>query len=577
MSQLASPPLSKTPSRDTDPEIISIKQLLRLLDRMAKSSRTYGAHNSVAVKFFSQFNEELITHLGTYQTMGFLVQRSELFSKDQVVYSTEEALGENLAFRLYSDGIRELVFHDGITPEDVRAFLDALWGIADGSDADDDIVTRIWSKNLTTITVVSAEEIVKAHSQSDALEIKETGFFGAAPTSFREVAAREKAQMGGGGKGAGTRTANLGMVGYEISEEEMAALAAEIKAESSMDHALHVLEMVKAILASEQSPLLLARTIEIFGGVIDALLRSGGWTTLIEVLALLREMAGLSDVLTDVHKVQISDILNSIAKPERIKLVEGALNRGPEVSTEGLLDYLSQLPTDAMPALCSVLGNLQTPDHRTVLAQVLAELAKTDPEPIVKSLTDKRPHLVKALLGILVKLGDARFGDAIEKLVRYPDPTVRREVLRALSQLRPNGNATKLVTFVSDEDEMIRLNALKLLSSGSYTVSFDVWAPIIGQEQFIDRTPADKRAIFHAIRATAGDAAVPYWRGLLADWGWTGRQKKEDLALLAIDSLARLGTPAASDALEYGQRKGNSTVRQACATALSAPPRSRTA
>ncbi len=577
MSQPASPPLSKSPSRDTDPEIISIKQLLRLLDRMAKSARTYGAHNAVAVKFFTQFNEELTKHLGTYQTMGFLVQRSELFSKDQVVYSTEEALGENLAFRLYSDGIRELVFHDGITSEDVRAFLDALWGIADGSDADDDIVTRIWSKNLTTITVVSAEEIVKANIQSDTFEIKETGFFGAAPTSFREVAAREKAQVGGGGQGAGARASNLGMVGYEISESEMAALAAEIKAESSMDHTLHVLEMIKAILASEKSPVLLAKTIEIFSGVIDALLQSGGWTTLIEVMALLREMAGLSDMLTDVHKAQISDILNSIAKPERIKLVETALNRGPAVSTEGLLDYLSQLTTDTMPALCSVLGNLQSPDHRTVLAQVLAELAKTDPEPIIKSLTDKRPHLVKALLGILVKLADPRFGDAIEKLVRYPDPTVRREVLRALAQLRPSGNATRLVTFVTDEDEMIRLNVLKLLSSGSYTASFDAWAPIVGQEQFGDRTPTDRRAIYHAMRATVGDAAVPYWRGLLADWGWTGRQKKEELALLAIDSLARLGTPAACEALEHGQRKGNSTVRQACAAALSAPPRSRTA
>ncbi len=577
MSQPASPPLPKTQPRDTDPEIISIKQLLRLLDRMAKSARTYGASNAVAMKFFTQFNEELIKHLGTYQTMGFLVQRSELFSKDQVVYSSEEALGENLAFRLYSDGIRELVFHDGVTSEDVRAFLDALWGVADGSDADDDIVTRIWSKNFTTITVVSAEEIVKATGQPDVFELKETGFFGAAPSTFQEVTAREKAQVGGGGKGASSRTSNLGMVGYEISEEEMAALAVEIKAESSMDHTLHVLEMVKAILASEKSPVLLTKTIEIFGGVIDALLRSGGWTALIEVSALLREVAGLSDVLTDVHKAQINGILDSIVKPERIKLVEAALNRGADVPTEGLLDYLGQLTTDAMPALCSVLGNLQFPDHRTVLTQVLAELAKTNPEPIVKALADKRPHLVKALLGILLKLADPRFGDAIEKLVRYPDATVRREVLRALTQLRPSGNATKLVTFVTDEDEMIRLNVLKLLSSGSYTVSFDAWAPIVGQEQFSDRTPADKRAIYHAIRATAGDAAVPYWQGLLADWGWTGRQKKEELALLAIDALGRLGTPAAREALEYGQRKGNSTVRQASATALSATPRSRTA
>ncbi|GKS58544.1 hypothetical protein YTPLAS18_20710 [Nitrospira sp.] len=567
-SPASAPSLTKTPPRETDPELLSVKQLLRSLDRMAKSTRTYGATNAVAVKFFTQFYQELGKHLETYQTLGFLVQRSELFYKDQCVYATEEALGENLAFKLYSDGIRELTFLDGTTEEDVRAFLDSLWGVTDGSDADDDIVTRIWAKNLTTIIVVTAEEIVKSSVESELFKLHEQGYFGQARTSLSDVMAREKTQGGSGSP----RQATIGLVGYEVSDEDMQSLAAEIEAESATDHTLQVLEMVKAILASETSPVLLTKAIGIFDGAVDVLLRAGNWTTLIEVSALLREIEALSPALTAAHKEQIKGLLADSVKPDRLRFLEGPLNRSGDAPVDGLADYLGQFSFEAIPALCGLLGNLQHSEHRTIVTMAMAALAREHPEPLLRALTDKRPHVVKAVLAILVKLNEPRFADAIEKLIRYPDASVRREILRALAQLRPNGSGAKLVTFVADEDELIRLNALKLLTSGQYTCGFDVWEPLLQADPFAARPPAERRAIFQAIRASVGDGAVPFWRGLLADWGWTGRQKKEDVALLAIDALGRLATPAAQEALQYGQRKGNAIVRQACTTALTAPP-----
>ena len=62
---------------------------------------------------------------------------------------------------------------------------------------------------------------------------------------------------------------------------------------------------------------------------------------------------------------------------------------------------------------------------------------------------------------------------------------------------------------------------------------------------------------------------MPYWQGLLTEWSWTNRKKKEELALLAADILGKLATPAAVAALEIGQKKGGAAVRQACTSALS--------
>jgi len=146
-----------------DPEIVSVKRVLKLLDKTAKSNRTYGSTNPVAQKLSQQLFGELTTHLATYSRLPFLVQRTQLLCKEHVVYQAEQdGGGESIAFKLYADGIRELVLNQDLTQEDLGFFLDSLWGgLASGKD-DDDIVTRNWSRNLSTISIVTAEEVAKA-------------------------------------------------------------------------------------------------------------------------------------------------------------------------------------------------------------------------------------------------------------------------------------------------------------------------------------------------------------------------------------------------------------------------------
>ena len=80
-----------------DPEAAAVKLLLKLLDKAFKTSRTYGTSNPVAQKFFQEFYAELTARLETLGTLTFVVQRSELYFRNEVVYQTESQT-ENLAF-----------------------------------------------------------------------------------------------------------------------------------------------------------------------------------------------------------------------------------------------------------------------------------------------------------------------------------------------------------------------------------------------------------------------------------------------------------------------------------------------
>ena len=575
-------PLSPTKA-PPDPELASVKRLLTLLDRTAKSSRTYGATNPVAQTFFQQLFEGLTDHLATYSKLAFLVQRSELYFGGEVVYRSEqESSNESVAFKLYSDGIRELTFLEGLPAEDLSYLLDSLWDSLDPEEEDDDIVTRLWSKNLSTITLVTAEEIAKVSTGGDVFALPVTGAMEASESSLRDLLDREQAKVkkerelgpdgtsstGHNASGGGAGRFQSGHVGYDITEEELAALAKEIETERTRDNTTYLLDLLTVILASEKSPAILTKLLDLWGNVIDSLTAQGKWPLLDSVLGLLRTTSEIRPDLSDGHKTQLTALLDNLARPERMRMMETYLNRSPSASTEGLPAVLLTLTPAAVPALCALLATLEGPSHQAIVAGALEVLAKDQPDHLLRGLTDRRPRYVKNLLAILLKWNNPRFIESVEKLVRYPDVQVRKEVVRAIGILRPNGNGAKLVSFLNDAEESVRLAALKLLMSGQYKAAYSAWSPFVSTDTFMDRTLSEKRAMFLGMRATSGDDVIPYFESVLTERSWTNRKKKEELAMLAAEVLGKLATPAGLAVLELGQKKSGTAVRQACSAAL---------
>lgn len=614
-------PIAST-KEPANPEMASVKWILTLLDKTAKSSRTYGTTNPVAQKFFQQLFEGLTTHLATYSKLAFLVQRSELYFNGEVVYRSEqESSNESVAFKLYADGIRELAFLEGLAAEDLSFLLDSLWDSLDPEESDDDIVTRLWSKNLSTITLVTAEEIAKASTSEDVysqpvaggediFSLPTAGMMEAPETSLRELLDREQARArrgggtgfgggsgseageggtsvgegtgGGTGEGAGGGTGSgtgggagrqasrfqSGHVGYEVSGEELANLAKEVEAERVRDNITYLLDMLTAILASEKSPAILTKLFDLWGNILDSLTAQGKWLVLDSVLGLLQTSSEVRPDLGDDHKKQLAALLDNLGRPERMKMIETYLNKIPDSSTEGLPTVLLSMAPAAVPALCALLANLEAPTHQAIVADALVTLAKDQPDHILRGLSDRRPRYVKNLLAILLKWNNPRFADSVEKLVRYPDVQVRKDVVRAIGIFRPNGNGMKLVGFLSDTEESIRFAALKLLMTGQYKTPYSVWSSLVSAEAFMDRSLSEKRAVFQAMRITSHDEVIPFFESLITERSWTNRKKKEELAALAAEALGKLATPAALAVLDLGQKKGGATVRQACTAAL---------
>lgn len=627
---------TESPKQPEDQQVKTVQRLLNLVDKTFRTARAYGKANELSQKFINQLYDELTAHLEGHGTLDVVVRRFEFYYQGKVVYQ-KATPSENLAFKLYAEGIRELSFSRGLSKEDLTHFLESLGADYDlEGDEEDDIVTRLWDKGLSTVSIVTAEEIMAKSGSTDPLapqdaltlnrpvshlkditaeelanqkreqaadpagrdvrsgvttagettdghELIDRDFEEAAQSSVEGVSegstgtgtARivESARQGTGqsdrSQVAGKTSFRANLPQYEVSPEEMNQLAVQLRTESVRDDTAYVLDMMRAMLASEKSPVLLTELLDLCGEILKNMAELGNWKHLNTIVSVLRETKRRKD-LTEEHQEKLSQWLDSLADPKTIEDIAQLLNLNTQIGTYELSGFLQNFKPTAVPSLCVLLGKLKAKHHRLTLCDALTTLAKDTPELLTQGLTDSRWFYVRNLVYVIGKLGNPRLAEAVLPLTAHQDKEVRKEALRTLEILRPSGSDNRLVSLLNDLDKSVRLEALNLLKVGQYRTGFSTWAPIVGHEQFLRRSSAELRACFEVMGQTARDEAVPYLQQLVTQRLWPHRKMRQEIGTLAAEALGRIGSPAALAALATGQKRFNRVIRKACASTLEA-------
>jgi len=584
-------------------EVESVRRLLALLEKTFKTSRAYGPTHHLPQQFMQQLYETLAAHLAVRGTLSLLVQRFGFYYRGEMVYQ-KAAQNENLAFKLYGAGIRELSFSHGLSQETLSSFLETLGAAYEMTTSDDDVITRLWEKNLSAVSIVTAEEIVKNEEAVRALIPQDSGTLNtpisrlsaiteaeaarqaderragrpatdasndSRDSSVQEISKTETAQQAKeaatGGEVEGAVYSPLDLPAFDVSPEELEQLALQIKAESHQDTPTYLLDMLKVIVASEKSADVLFELRGLFREIFESLIDEGNWKQLNSVVDKLREVHRRGD-LAEEQKKAVSDMLDSLHGPKQMDAMASRLNADPHVATEDLLVFFLHLPPNAVPSLCKLLGNLKFDEHRLTLCDVLAALAKDKPEPLIKGLTDSRRSYVRNLLVVIGKLRNPSLAQAVQPLAAHPDAGVRREALKTLSMLGGTGMGNPIVGVLIDPDEEIRLSALSLLKTGKYTTPFSAWTPVVTHKEFLNRPLSELRTTFEVMTRLVGAECVPYCHHLLTQRLWTNRKTKQSLGALAAEALGQIGTPEAISALEAGKKRFNRVIRHASVAAL---------
>src|SRR5206468_11381141 len=143
-------------------DVKRVADWIQALVRTLKAYRMYLPNNPTLHKFQSDLEARTWSCLKEIGDIVLNVQQFDLLFEDYSVYHNA-AREESLAFRFYTDGVRQITFREGLEPQELRGILEVLKKATDPSQGQDDVVTLLWERDFRHIEYVhiSIDEIVE--------------------------------------------------------------------------------------------------------------------------------------------------------------------------------------------------------------------------------------------------------------------------------------------------------------------------------------------------------------------------------------------------------------------------------
>jgi HEAT repeat protein len=509
-------------------DVKRVADWIQALIRTLKAYRMYLPNNPTLHKFQSDLEARTWSCLKEIGDIALNVQQFDLNFEDYSVYHNA-AREESLAFRFFTDGVRQITFREGLEPQELRGFLEVLKKATDPSQGQDDVVTLLWERDFRHIEYVHIpiDEIVESAEN--------------APSGYEP----EEGAVEGG----------IPWPSSQAMVEEARPLLNE------------VLEIVAAILSSEEEPTSFLESATAFQKFIELALEEGDLARANQLLSRLRTIAAQRAETHKEFRGLAEQVIREIGRPSFLGQFAPILNAHPELDPALLTNFLVQIGPNGAGAICDLLGQVNHMKHRRALCEALAISCKDDVDVLISRLGDPRWYVIRNVVYVLGRIAHQGVERALDRALHHEDVRVRKEAVRALGNIESPTSRAFLVSAFRDPDAGVRVQAaLTLAQRRDDRSAQSIWSAI-GAPEFARRDAAERRVFFEAVGKCGSDSFVPRLSEMLTKGGLF-RGTNEEERMNAALSLAWLGTPKAIEVLNRELQSKREPVRKAVESAL---------
>ncbi|HXF59492.1 MAG TPA: hypothetical protein VN539_06685, partial [Candidatus Saccharimonadales bacterium] len=386
---MANPAPTKKPSPEEKAEKIGDQVLaldvkrvadwIQALIRTLKAYRMYLPNNPTLHKFQSDLEARTWSCLKEIGDIVLNVQQFDLLFEDYSVYHNA-AREESLAFRFFTDGVRQITFREGLEPQELRGFIEVLKKSTDPTQGQDDVVTLLWERDFRHIEYVhiSIDEIVdNADSVPADYEPDEGAVEGGIPWPSADSMVDEEPAPSPSGEPAMERSDDWSPkapiqsswdesvgVQFALSEAESKELTGSIQVEEARPLLNEVLEIVAAILSSEEEPTSFLESASAFQKFIELALEEGDLARANQLLSRLRTIAAKRAETHKEFRGLAEQVIREIGRPSFLGQFAPILNAHPTLDPALLTNFLVQIGPSGAGAICDLLGQVNHMKHR---------------------------------------------------------------------------------------------------------------------------------------------------------------------------------------------------------------------
>ncbi|MCX8118885.1 MAG: HEAT repeat domain-containing protein [Desulfobacterota bacterium] len=529
------------------------RALLQTFLQTVKAFRLYEADHPILNKFLERLKRDFDHYFEEFDSFPLLVGEYRLFYRGRVVYENQD-IKESLAFFFYRDGIREIKFIRGLELREIVDFLQVVRKGESVNRMEDDLVTLLWEKDFAHITFGVVDEFIDPEGSfvpaspeewPGRLELKSRGEGSYEPALVEEVPDGAKGLRVEGLKQAINLQPGQSLVeACQLTPDEIGELAREMEREFETEyHDVVIDNLIEILLHLGDDLDAYENMIAYFERTIASFLEKGEIRKATTVLQKLHHTME-SIVLKDRQIFAIRRILDSFSRPSSIERIGELMAGEGEVDAEAILQYLRLLTPKSVEPLCLLLGKLESGRWRKAICEVIAHLAQTDLQPLIKFLSDPNPFIVRHILYILGRIGNPSALRYLGPLVVHPDSQVREEVLQLL--LKSGEPAKDLLSkFLKDPLAKIRIKAALAFAKIAGKEAVKPLQAIILSEDFLKRDYEEKASFFRALGETGSEEAIPMLEEIVKKRRWLQRGKWKEMRLCAQHALKMLGAKEA--------------------------------
>ncbi len=548
-------------------EVKSAKEILQSLAKTSRTLKIYLSNNPIHKKFIDELLAKLEAHLLSYGPIRLRVKQFELYCSEQVVYENINRK-ESIAFRLFIDGMREISFHPGIERDEIVEFMQALGKEGDDIEADDDIVTILWEKNLSHVKYIVVESL-----QNDAQEIdacKEMQTERPSPGKMESVFKKEGSRSLGDLSPIVQKKISLPSLHlFKLTEEEVEKIKGEVQGEEDLDVVGELIGILFDILRIERQVPIFSEILDILDNILNRLMGRGDLGYARKILEFFWEMLDPSKKLSEPIEALVKNALTRAGDAKKVALLEPVLNVSrPDLHKE-LFSFMILFEKNVIPPVIDLLASVKNMKARRVLCDALVELGRMDIESIILKLNDEQWFLVRNLIYVLGKIGDNRIIQAFSRFRQHEEPKVRKEVLHALDVMEDEKAYQLMSQFLDDADQTNRIFVLKSMARKAGKEGLAPLKEVMSSKDFDSKEFYEKKEYFKTVAIIGGDDVVPEMQKFLqVGWSLFKNVRKEEKGLCATHALKRIASPLAVEGLRDGSASKSKAIREACAKAL---------
>jgi HEAT repeat protein len=485
--------------------------------------------------------------------IDFVLESERLLVDGMPVHEQPEGR-DSIVFLLYREGVRQLSFYPGLTGDELGVFLDEVAAAAlAGAEDEFDLVARLWGRHFVHIRYAFVEELLD-QDWVPAAE-KEPLVLG------RD---QEPIVLFDEDKSAAEFLREVDPTLYFLDEEDMASLQRAIESEKERTLLQETLTCLVEVL-NVMGPGDPARIYSAIADIQESFVDDALYEEVIRLhevfSAFLRSRAG------EEAPPALSALLDRALDPAVLHRLANRVEEG-NVSEEIAGAYYRTFGRGRLPVLLAHCGDLKRLCQRPALAEVMIDLARSEPALLRSAIEHKDPTVACLAAYLAGLMADGTLLEPLARALETGDDSVRREALLAVKHIG-GGRALEVVARrIEDADSTIRLYALRHVVSHRYVPALPRVQALL--DQATDRSLTERRLLYEAYGALGGrDVVDDLGRRLRRRGGLLRKIDPEEQACVLV-ALGAVGTPEARSLVEEASSARHPLVQRAALEVLGA-------